>query len=81
MSGSWCFVLSRLGTTDQWCDLMGDPMGSSRLPVDSGQWRAEVEVGRPRRRPLPQSSLEGDAGPGRGWWMLDTTRKRKQETR
>lgn len=38
---SWCFVLSRLGTTDQWYDLMGDLMGSSRLPVDNGQWTVE----------------------------------------
>lgn len=77
---SWGFVLSRPGTTGQWCELMGDPTGSSRLPVDSRQWRAEVEVGRPQRRLLPQSRPEDGAGPGRGWWMLDTTRKQSQET-
>lgn len=77
MPRSLCFVLSRLGTTDQWCDLMWDPMGSSQLPVDSG---GLVEVGRPWRRPLPQSSLEeGWCWTRRGWWMLDTIQKQSQE--
>ena len=56
---------------------MGDPTGSSRLPVDSRQWRAEVEVGRPRRRLLPQSRPEDGAGHGRGCWIQLESRTRR----